>query len=338
MNDRSFQSFADKSLAGDSLNDVECQAVLAATREDLLPLLSAAFQVREKAFGRRVKIHVLMNAKSGLCPEDCGYCSQSSVSTADIEKFAWLSTEDLVQGAVIAREARALRYCLVASGRGPTDQEIEHVAEAVRAIKRAVPLEICCSLGLLTEEKAKRLKAAGVDRVNHNLNTSGSFYSEICSTHTYQDRIETIRNARSAGLEICSGGIVGMGEKDSDIISLARAVRELACDSVPVNFLHPIPGTPLENERNLDPARCLKVLCLFRFLNPRTEIRIGGGREHNLRSLQAMALYPADALFVNGYLTTPGQPATDAHRMIEDMGFEVEVSAHHVSNSTEASA
>jgi biotin synthase len=324
MTDRLFQSFADKSLAGDPLNDAECRAVLEAPREDLLPLLSAAFRVREKAFGRRVKIHVLINAKSGLCPEDCGYCSQSSVSTAEIEKYAWLSTEELVQGAVRARESRALRYCLVASGRGPTDREIEHVAEAVRAIKRTVPLEICCSLGLLSEENAKKLKSAGVDRVNHNLNTSGRFYSEICTTHTYQDRIETIRNAKSAGLEICSGGIVGMGEKDSDIVALARAVRELACDSVPVNFLHPIPGTPLENERNLDPARCLRILCLFRLLNPRTEVRIGGGREHNLRSLQALALYPADALFVNGYLTTPGQPATEAHRMIEDMGFEVE--------------
>lgn len=320
----SFQSFADKSLAGDHLTDAECQAVLEAPREGLFHLLEAAFRVREKAFGRRVKIHVLMNAKSGLCPEDCGYCSQSSVSTAEIEKYTWLSKEELVQGAIRAKESRALRYCLVASGRGPTDQEIEQVAEAVRAIKQAVPIEICCSLGLLSEEKAKKLKAAGVDRVNHNLNTSEQFYSEICTTHTFRDRIETIQNARSAGLEICSGGIVGMGEKDSDIIALARAVRELACDSVPVNFLHPIPGTPLENERNLDPVRCLKVLCLFRFLNPRTEIRIGGGREYNLRSLQALALYPTDALFVNGYLTTPGQPATEAHRMIEDMGFEVE--------------
>jgi biotin synthase len=319
-----YSSLSEKSLAGDPLTDAECRTVLEAAHEDLLPLLSSAFRVREKAFGRRVKIHVLMNAKSGLCPEDCGYCSQSSVSTAEIEKYTWLSTEELVQGAVRAKESLALRYCLVASGRGPTDQEIEHVAEAVRAIKSAVPIEICCSMGLLTEEKAKKLKAAGVDRVNHNLNTSEEFHPEICSTHTYRDRIETIRNARSAGLEICSGGIVGMGEADSDLIAFARAVRELKCDSVPVNFLHPVPGTPMENERNLDPVRCLKILCLFRFLNPRTEIRIGGGREHNLRSLQALALYPADALFVNGYLTTPGQPAVETHRMIRDMGFEVE--------------
>jgi biotin synthase len=311
-------------LEGRSLTDAEARTVLEAPRENLLKLLLSAFSVREKAFGRRVKIHVLMNAKSGLCPEDCGYCSQSSVSNAEIEKYTWLSTEELVRGALRAKKSRALRYCLVASGRGPTDQEIEHVAEAVRAIKSAVPIEICCSLGLLTEEKAKKLKAAGVDRVNHNLNTSENFHSEICSTHTYRDRIETIRNARSAGLEICSGGIVGMGEADSDLIAFARAVRELECDSVPINFLHPIPGTPLENEKNLDPVRCLKILCLFRFLNPRTEIRIGGGREYNLRSLQPLALYPADALFVNGYLTTPGQPAAETHRMIQDMGFEVE--------------
>jgi biotin synthase len=177
----------------------------------------------------------------------------------------------------------------------------------------------------MNEQQAKRLKAAGVDRVNHNLNTSEAFHSSICTTHTFQDRLSTIRNARAAGLEICSGGIVGMGEKDEDLIDLAMALIDVKPDSIPLNTLHPATGTPLENCDNLTPQRCLKVLCLFRFLHPRTELRVAGGREHNLRSLQPLALYPADSIFVNGYLTTPGQPAPEVWGMIEDLGFQIEV-------------
>ena len=160
--------------------------------------------------------------------------------------------------------------------------------------------------------------------VNHNLNTSERFYPEICSTHTYQDRVETVKNVRKAGLLTCSGGIVGMGESDEDILDLAYACRELQMDSIPVNFLHPIKGTPLEASHFLTPMKCLKVLCVFRLLNPASEIRAAGGREVNLRSVQALALYAANSIFIEGYLTTPGQQAEDARRMVEDMGFEVE--------------
>jgi biotin synthase len=205
------------------------------------------------------------------------------------------------------------------------DREIDAIAGAVRAIKQDLPIQICCSLGLMNEAQARRLKAAGVDRVNHNLNTSEAFHGLICTTHTFQDRLSTIRNARSAGLEICSGGIVGMGEADDDLIDLAMALRDVQPDSIPVNMLHPVAGTPLEGCDDLTPQRCLKALCLFRFLHPRTEIRIAGGREHNLRSLQPLALYPADSVFVNGYLTTPGAPAAEVWGMIRDLGFTIEV-------------
>jgi biotin synthase len=205
------------------------------------------------------------------------------------------------------------------------DREIDEIAGAVRSIKQEIPIQICCSLGLMNEEQATRLKAAGVDRVNHNLNTSEAFHSSICTTHTFQDRLSTIRNARAAGLEICSGGIVGMGEKDEDLIDLAMALIDVKPDSIPLNTLHPATGTPLESCDQLTPQRCLKVLCLFRFLHPRTELRVAGGREHNLRSLQPLALYPADSIFVNGYLTTPGAPAPEVWGMIEDLGFKIEV-------------
>ena len=230
-----------------------------------------------------------------------------------------------MDGARQAAASKAQRYCIVISGRSPLDREIDEIAGAVRSIKQEIPIQICCSLGLMNEQQAKRLKAAGVDRVNHNLNTSEAFHTSICTTHTFQDRLSTIRNARAAGLEICSGGIVGMGEKDEDLIDLAMALIDVKPDSIPLNTLHPATGTPLENCDNLTPQRCLKVLCLFRFLHPRTELRVAGGREHNLRSLQPLALYPADSIFVNGYLTTPGQPAPEVWSMIEDLGFKIEV-------------
>ena len=163
-----------------------------------------------------------------------------------------------------------------------------------------------------------------MDRINHNLNASERFHPQMVTTHTYQDRLTTIRNARAAGLEICSGGIAGMGETDEDLIDLAFALRDVQPDSIPMNFLHPVPGTPMQDRKNLTPQRCLKILCLFRFLHPRTELRVAGGREFNLRALQALALYPADSLFVGGYLTTPGMPAPEAWKMIEDLGFEVD--------------
>jgi biotin synthase len=320
-----YSSYADKALRDEPLTKAESQSVLNTADDDLLALLHAAFRVRSRYFGRTVRLQMLQNAKSGACQEDCHYCSQSAISTAPIERYNLLPQNQMIEGARRAAAAKAQRYCIVISGRSPLDREIAEIAGAVRAIKQEIPIQICCSLGLMNEAQAKRLKAAGVDRVNHNLNTSEAYHSSICTTHTFQDRLATIRSARTAGLEICSGGIVGMGEQDDDVIDLAMALREVKPDSIPLNTLHPVAGTPLEHCRQLTPQRCLKVLCLFRFLHPRTEIRIAGGREHNLRSLQPLALYPADSVFVNGYLTTPGAPAPEVWGMIEDLGFTIEV-------------
>jgi len=319
-----FQAFADKALRDEPLTRTECLQVLGTPDERLLELLDAGFTVRERYFGRKVRLQMLLNAKSGACQEDCHYCSQSAVSTADIDRYGLLPQEQMVDGARRAATARAQRYCIVISGRSPLDREIVEISDAVRAIKREIPIQVCCSLGLLSEDQARELKSAGVDRINHNLNTSEAFHPAICTTHTFQDRLTTIRHARNAGLEICSGGIIGMGERDDDVIDLALALREVKPDSIPLNTLHPVPGTPLEHSDHLTPQRCLKVLCLFRFLHPRTEIRVAGGREFNLRTLQPLALYVADSLFVGGYLTTPGQPAPEAWKMISDLGFEIE--------------
>lgn len=317
-------SFAEKALSGECLTREEARQVLETPDERFPDLLQAAWRVRYANSGRKVQIHMLINAKSGICEEDCHYCSQSSISSADIKQYALLKQEELLAGAARAVKAKALRYCIVTSGRGPRAVELEGICSAVREIKRTTPLSVCCSLGLLTREDAFALKEAGVDRINHNLNTSEDFHSNICTTHTYQDRIQTLTNARAAGIELCSGGIVGMGEDDEDLIEVAMALRELAPESLPINFMHPIEGTPFGNFKPPSPMRCLRVLSLFRFLNPKTELRIAGGREKNLRSLQPLALLVGDSIFVDGYLTTDGQGPQEAHQMIEDMGLEIE--------------
>ncbi|HEY5543986.1 MAG TPA: biotin synthase BioB [Candidatus Binatia bacterium] len=319
-----FHLLADKALQGIVPERDELQAVLDAAEEELPELLSAAFKVRHHYHGKRVQIHMLQNAKSGLCPEDCHYCSQSSVSDAPIDRYPFLSKEELIEGAKQAKAAGAVRYCIVNSGRGPTNKEIEEIADAVREIREKVGINICCSLGLMTKEKVQKLKEVGVGRINHNLNTSRQHHPEVVTTHSYDDRVATLENVKHVGIGTCSGGIIGMGESDDDIIDLALALRAMDIDSIPVNFLHSIPKTPFEQKSELTPQKCLKTLCLFRFVNPSKEIRVAGGREVNLRSLQPLSLYPANSIFVNGYLTTPGQEASDAHQMIADLGFELD--------------
>lgn len=318
-----WQALAERTLSGQPLSLADAISVLDAPDEELLDLLSAAFRVRAAHFGRTVQLYFLMNAKSGLCPEDCGYCSQSKVSDAEIPRYNLLNAQKLMDGARRAADQQARTYCIVISGREPTEREMQAVTTIVPKIKEQYGLSICACLGLLTTEQARQLKECGVDRVNHNLNTSERFYGEICSTHTYQDRINTLRAVREAGLGLCSGGIIGMGEERADVARLAIELRDLGVGSIPVNFLNPIDGTPLAGTWQLTPQYCLKVLCMFRLVNPRSEIRIAGGRELHLRSLQPLGLYAANSMFVGDYLTTKGQAAEDDYRMIEELGFTI---------------
>jgi biotin synthase len=310
-------------IAGHRLTEPEALAILRSSDDELLDLLAAAYRVRREYFGNRVQLYFLINAKSGLCPEDCGYCSQSKVSTADIPRYNLLTAEKLLDGARLAAERQAKTYCIVISARGPSNREMDVVAAIVPRIKSQFNLKICACLGLLTPEQALRLKACGVDRVNHNLNTSEGYYGEICTTHGYADRVATLRAVRDAGMELCSGGILGMGEEDRDVVRMAFALRDLNVESIPVNFLNPIDGTPLAGARNLNPRYCLKALAMFRFANPQSEIRIAGGRELHLGSLQALGLYPANSIFVGDYLTTKGQAPAADYKMIEELGFEI---------------
>jgi biotin synthase len=280
--------------------------------------------VRTRYFGNTVKVNFLINIKSGICPEDCHYCSQSKLSKAPIDKYGLLSSADIIEAARRGHEFGARRICLVASGRGPSDADVEQVSGAVREVLAALPdAEICACMGLLSPEQARELKGAGVFAYNHNLNTSPGFYGEICSTHDYGDRVETITHVKSSGLSPCCGALFGMGETDEDIVEVAFALREIGVDSVPVNFLIPIQGTPLAGRWSLTPMRCLKILALMRLTNPSSEVRIAGGREHHLKSLQPLGLMIANSIFIGDYLTTKGQRPEDDIAMIRDLGFEI---------------
>lgn len=313
------------SLDGRAPTREQALALLASSDEDVLDVVAAGGRVRRAFFGRRVKLNYLVNMKSGLCPEDCFYCSQRLGSEAEILKYSWIKTDEAAELAAKAVDAGAKRVCLVASGRGPSDRDVARVADTVAAIKDGTPdVEVCVCLGLLKDGQAARLAAAGADAYSHNLNTAEEKYADICTTHTFADRVNTLQNATAAGLSPCSGAIFGMGESDEDVVSVAFALRELDPDSVPVNFLIPFEGTPLGGRWDLTPARCLRILALFRFVFPNVEVRLAGGREIHLRTLQPLALHLANAIFLGDYLTSEGAPGADDLAMIADAGFTVE--------------
>lgn len=314
----------DRQLAGDRLSRADARALLSVADADLLEVVAAGGRLRRAHFGDWVKVNYLVNLKSGLCPEDCSYCSQRAGSGADVLKYSLLPADEAVRQAVAGIEAGAARVCLVASGRGPTARDLDRVEAVVARLKADHPgVEVCACLGILADGQADRLAAAGVDAYNHNINTSESRYSQICTTHDYADRVETLEKAKAAGLSACSGVIVGMGESDDELIDAIFALRQIGSDSIPVNFLMPFDGTPLAGTWFLNPGRCLRILALARFACPAAEIRVAGGRELHLRSLQPLALHLANSLFLGDYLTSEGQAAKADLEMIADAGFRV---------------
>ncbi|MEV7435974.1 biotin synthase BioB [Streptomyces griseoviridis] len=318
-------TLVDKGLRRELPTREEALAVLATSDDDVLDVVAAAGRVRRQWFGRRVKLNYLVNLKSGLCPEDCSYCSQRLGSKADILKYTWLKPDQASEAAAAGLAGGAKRVCLVASGRGPTDRDVDRVSRTIKAIKdQNEGVEVCACLGLLSDGQAERLREAGADAYNHNLNTSEGTYGEITTTHTYADRVDTVRKAHAAGLSPCSGLIAGMGETDEDLVDVVFALRALDPDSVPVNFLIPMEGTPLAQEWHLTPQRCLRVLAMVRFVCPDVEVRIAGGREVHLRTLQPLALHLANSIFLGDYLTSEGQAGQADLDMIADAGFEVE--------------
>ena len=317
-------ALASRISSGHRLTVAEAHLIISTSDEQTLTLVSAAGRLRRKHFANTVKVNYLVNLKSGLCPEDCTYCSQRLGSKAEILKYSWLKPEEAVRQAGLGIAGGASRVCLVASGKGPTDRDVNRVSTMIDQLKTEHPqIEVCACLGILKEGQAAQLKSAGADAYNHNLNTAESLYPQICSTHSYQERVDTVEQAKTAGLSPCSGLIVGMGETTDQLIEAVFALRTLNSESIPVNFLMPFDGTPLEGTWNLSPLACLRILALVRLACPDKELRIAGGREMHLRSMQATALEVANSIFLGDYLTSEGQDARTDLAMISDAGFVV---------------
>jgi biotin synthase len=318
-----WSALSEKAMSGGEVSREDALAVLRAPDDALLELLAGAFAIRRRRFGNGVGLHVIRNARSGHCSEDCSYCSQSSSADGPIERYPLQTADQLLAGARRARELKAKRYCIVTSGRQPTAEVCDTICQAAGRIKAEMPLSICVSLGLLSLDQARRLRDAGVDRCNHNLETSERFYPRICTTHTWRERLATAQAVKAAGLELCSGGILGMGESLEDRVDLAFALKSVDADAVPVNFFDPRPGTPRAGRPRLPPLDALRALAMFRFLHTDREVRLAGGRELCLGPLQVLALYAADSMFTAGYLTTPGQGFEADMAMITAAGFHV---------------
>ncbi len=321
---RRFDDLADAVLSGTPATAEDALDVLRSTDDELLDVVAAAARLRRKHFGDAVKVNYLVNLKSGLCPEDCHYCSQRLGSTADILRYTWLKSDEAIEQARAGLRGGASRVCMVSSGRGPTDRDVDRVAGMVGALKAEHPeVEVCACLGLLKDGQAERLRAAGVDAYNHNINTAESHHDAIVTSHSYADRVETVGRAQAAGLSACSGLIAGLGESDEQLVEALFALRDLGSDSIPVNFLMPFDGTPLEGTWELTPARCVRILAAARFVCPDREVRVAGGREMHLRSLQGLALHVANSIFLGDYLTSEGQAAEADLELIRDNGFVV---------------
>ncbi len=284
-----------------------------------------ASQLREKHFGKQVTACSIINARCGGCGEDCAFCAQSKSSTAKIKLYPLVSAEEIFNAAAHAEKNQAAHFGIVTSGRAVNPgRDLEEICKAVSMIRKNLTIKPCASLGVLKEPALLRLKEAGLARYHHNLETAGSFFNTICSTRNYDDQINTVKTARKVGLPVCAGGLFGLGEIKEQRIEMLSILRELEVDSVPLNFLCPIPGTRLENQDDLTPVECLKIIAAARLMMPDRHIRVCGGREINLREHQGQIFHAgADALMVGGYLVTKGREVKEDLKMISDAGLEI---------------
>ncbi|WP_286186756.1 biotin synthase BioB [Geitlerinema sp. P-1104] len=321
---------ADRIIAGEALDRETAQQLTEIEgTENILLLCAAADRVRQECCGNVVDLCSIVNVKSGSCSENCGFCSQSAHHPGeDSPIYGLKSPEEILAQAKSAELAGAKRFCLVSQGRGPKysspkSQEFEQVLETVRRIIAETSIKPCCALGEVTPEQAQELAEAGVTRYNHNLEASENFFPEIVSTHSWRDRVQTVKNLKSAGIQACTGGILGMGESWGDRVDLAFALRELEVESIPLNLLNPREGTPLGDRDRLDPYEALKAIAIFRLILPTRILRYAGGREAVMGELQALGLKSGlNAMLIGHYLTTMGQPPEKDKEMLESLGLE----------------
>jgi biotin synthase len=306
------------------INETEAIAILNGS-VSLYSALASAAALRETYFQKSVRIHILDNIKNGNCAEDCGYCAQRKQANSGIQSYPMKNGEAIFQEAKQAKASGAYRFCLATAGTGPSHTTTLELAKTIRRITDELQMRVCLSAGFVDREKADTLAAAGLDRYNHNINTAEGHYGEICSTHTFADRIDTLESLTAAGVGLCSGVIVGLGETPDDVVQSALALKKLRVISIPVNFFIPVPGHAIARPQTLTPEYCLRVLIVFRLINPDSEIRIAAGREGHLRGLQSTALMVANSLFASGYLNVKGSNMAETIAMIHDAGFIVEM-------------
>ncbi|WP_027338854.1 biotin synthase BioB [Halonatronum saccharophilum] len=313
-----------KVLAGGEITKEEALELVNLAEVKTLELLGAANEIKEKYKGKKVDLCSIVSAKAGSCSEDCTFCSQSAHYNTGVQSYPLMAKEDILARAKEMEGSGAKHFGIVTSGRGVIDdQEFEQLVEAFRTIKEDTSLEVCASLGTLDEDRAKKLSGVGLKRYNHNLETSESHFANICTTHQYEDRVKTVRALKARGVEVCSGGIIGLGESFEDRVDLAFTLKELDVDSIPLNILNPVEGTPVEDNRKVPPMEALKTAAIFRFINPKKTIKLCGGREKNLRDLQSLALLSGiNGLLIGNYLTTQGRDVKEDLQMIKDLGLE----------------
>ena len=323
-NSKYYIDLAEEILEGNLPDNSVYLEILSAPDAALPGILTGAGMLREKYFGRKIHLCTICNGKSGKCSEDCKFCSQSSYSKTEAPVYPILEKEELLKGGLFSQDKPINRYSIVTTGRGLPRKDVEAVADAMRELDDT-KIKKCVSLGILKDEELKLLKDAGITRYHHNLETSRSLFKEVCTTHSYDERIGTIRAAKNQGMEICVGGIFGVGETDEQILEIALDIKALDVDAVPINFLVPIKGTPYGTIHTLTPSKCLKIIAFFRYFLPRKQIIICGGREKNLKELHPLIFYAgASGTMTGNYLTTDGRSLDDDLEMIKQLGLEVE--------------
>lgn len=324
MNKDRIKLIEEKSFSTETISQEDIKWLLTSDEVELLSLLHSAYKVKYKTFENKIRIHILNNVQNGSCSENCSYCAQSKDSTNTAPTYPMKSEEEIIEGAKIAYESGAYRYCMVFSGKDIGNNRISKICDIVKKIKEKYKIDICISAGFLSDENAKELINAGVNRYNHNINTSPSYYKNICTSHDYKKRIETIYTAKNSGLEICSGIIVGMGESLENIIEMIEELKRLKANSIPINFFIPVEGHRVKNFQKLTPQYCLKFLAVLRLAIPNSEIRAAAGREYHMRGMQSLCLFAVNSVFANGYLTTGGDSIENTKNMIKDAGFIID--------------
>lgn len=314
--------YAEKVLKGGEISREEAIELINVPDQDTMLLLAMADRIRQRFNGDEVDVCAIVNARSGRCPENCKFCAQSAHYHTGVTEYPLLSVEELVEAAKKAKAAGAVRFSIVTSGRGQSKaDDFENILQALTRIKKEVGIEICTSLGILTPEQANKLKEVGVTRYHANIETAPSHFPDICSTHSYEDKMSTIQAAKDAGIRVCSGGILGLNETPEQRVEMAFELKRLDIDSIPLNLLNQIEGTPFENNKSMTPLEILRAFAVFRFILPKALIRTAGGREVNLRDLQALALNGGmNGIMVGGYLTTGGRRPEDDKTMLKDLG------------------